>query len=55
MKVFFTNKGNMTIFETGFEMNKAYSANYPGSLSIPLDMRYLGPNITFTVDHLDSK
>ena len=55
MKVILTNKGKMTIFQTGFEMNKVFSANYPGSVSIPLDMGYLGPNITFSVDHLDSK
>jgi hypothetical protein len=29
-------------------MNQQYSANYPGELFVPLDERFLGPNITFS-------
>lgn len=55
MIVFFTAKGDKKIYETGFEMNKLFSTNYPGSLQIPLDYRFMGPNITYSVDHLESK
>jgi len=30
-------------------MPKLYSANYPGELRIPLDARFMGPNITFSI------
>lgn len=43
----FTNQGDTKIYDTGFEMNKLFSANYPGELFVPLNQRYLGPNITF--------
>lgn len=47
MTVFFTNKEDTKIYDTGLEMNKLFSANYPGELHVPLNQRYLGPNITF--------
>jgi hypothetical protein len=47
MTVIFTAKEDMTIFATGYETNSQYSANYPGDLFVDLDMRFLGPNITY--------
>jgi len=47
MTVYFTNTEDPKIYETGYLMNDLFSANYPGELFIPLNQRYLGPNITF--------
>lgn len=33
-------------------MPKYYSSNYPGELHIPLDARWMGPNVTYSIDHL---
>jgi len=52
MTIIFANKDETRIFETGYPMIKNYSANYPGELRVPLDNRFMGPNITFSVDNL---